>query len=77
MPLTSFAHSQFVAVIIKLTFICINYRLGIFNSIENGYFVFADYYKIKESGKPINIKKMTADLEREIDRYVPKGSFTD
>jgi len=44
---------------------------------KGGYFVFADYYKIKESGKPINIKKMTADLEREIDRYVPKGSFTD
>jgi hypothetical protein len=42
---------------------------------SGGYFIFADYYKIKEAGNPINIKKLTNTLEKEIKKYVPKGTF--
>jgi len=42
---------------------------------DAGYFIFADYYKIKEKGKAIDIKKMTTALTKEIIKYVPKDTF--
>lgn len=45
------------------------------NKNGGGYFVFADNYKIKESGKAVDLKKITTALEKEIKSYVPKGTF--
>lgn len=42
---------------------------------KGGYFIFADHYRIKKTGKAVDIKKMTTALEKEIVKFVPKGTF--
>jgi hypothetical protein len=49
--------------------------MGDKNKKQIGYLIFADKFLIKKAGKPIDITKMSADLEAHIKEYVPKDTF--